>query len=214
MWEFRLQARGLHPSVTMTAGNNDTSHAHALPALTLNLGQAHASTQVLDPCVRLGLDSATSNALVNSALLTDLKRTTGSNASYSSQALPCTCWLSPFSPRIAKSAIYLHKGCNTSVISRLVVGPLTPQLLSVAKQGRWTDKQFVRLVTVDNPPHSLQAHNTMQAIDRIPKSSSYLSSDVRLAPVQPSLCAATHLPIRCVFPHKCCCSSQSKLQPP
>ena len=195
----------------MTADNNGTSHAHASPVLTCDLEQAHASSQVLNPWVRLELDSATSNALINSALLTNLKRTTGSNASYVSQAVPCTCYLSPFSPRIAKPAVHLHKGCNTSVISCLVINPLEPQLLIVAKQGRWTDKPFL---TLDKPPHSHQVNNTMQATDRTPKSSSYLSSDVQLAPVQPLLRVAMHLPIRSVIPHKCRSSSQPKLQSP
>jgi hypothetical protein len=161
----------------MTAGNNDTSHAHPSPVLTCDLGQAHASTQVLNPCVRLGLDS---NALVDSALLTDLKRTTGSNALYLSQAIPCTCCLSPFSPRIAKPAVYLHKGCNTSLISRLVVAPL--ESLIIAKQGRWTDKPFF---TLGNPPHYHQVNTTLQAIDRTPNH--FVSLERRLASSSPAL---------------------------
>lgn len=80
-------------SVTMTAGVNDTFDAHASPVFDISV-QASASeyARSWSPC----LDSATSNALLNSALLTDVKRTTGSNASPSSQPCP-----TPAGPRHA-----------------------------------------------------------------------------------------------------------------
>src|SRR5690242_3655555 len=94
--------------------------------LTCASGKAQANTRHFPGCL-------TSDELVNSALLTDLKRTTGSNASSSSQGFRGASSLSPFKPEVA---IYLHKACNTCVFSRPIVILLASQLKIAAKQDR------------------------------------------------------------------------------
>ncbi len=64
-----------------------TSLSHASPLLTFGIGKAHASTPALG-LLGTGLPMPHQSCPSNSALLTDLKRTTGSNASSSSQGFP------------------------------------------------------------------------------------------------------------------------------